>query len=459
MIIKRLFIANRGEIASRIIRTAKVLGIETVIGVSAIDRDSGPASMADRAVVLGPSPAARSYLDVNLIVHAARATGCDALHPGYGFLSEKPALSRACELAGIIFVGPRAETVEQLGDKLAARAWAHKTGVPTVPGTEQVKDIETGLSAAAALGYPVVVKASAGGGGKGMFLAADAVALRAGFERSSREASSAFGDGTLYLERYVSTARHVEVQVVGDGQGDVVHFGDRDCSSQRRYQKLVEEAPASAMPEELREKMHDAAIRLTASARYRSAGTCEFLYDVARQEFYFMELNSRIQVEHPVTEQVTGCDLIAAQLSVASGNGVGVAQGAVVPRGHAIEVRINAEDPGNAFRPSPGRITKWQKPMGDGIRVDSHIREGDLIPPFYDSMIGKLIAWGITRDEAIERLLNAIHQFRIEGVRTTLPLAAFIVNHPDFRENKISTHWLEETGLPEFAKVHTNGTH
>ncbi|TAM12273.1 MAG: ATP-grasp domain-containing protein [Nevskiaceae bacterium] len=452
MPIKRLFVANRGEIALRVLRTAKRLGIETVIGVSAADRNSWPATFADRAVVLGPAPAAKSYLDVKLVVHAAHATGCDALHPGYGFLSEKPALSRLCEDNGIAFVGPRAETIETLGDKLSARRIAHDAGVATVPGTDRIDSVAAALGAADTLGYPVVMKASAGGGGKGMFLARSTADIRAGFDRSSREALAAFGDGTLYIERYVETARHVEVQVVGDGTGTVIHFGDRDCSSQRRYQKLVEEAQAVAMPVALREKLHAAAVKFTAFANYRSAGTCEFLYDVAREDFYFMELNSRIQVEHPVTEMVTGEDLIARQLSVAAGDGVGVTQQDVHFSGHAIEVRINAEDPKDGFRPSPGRITAWEPPTGTGVRLDTAVRVGDVIPPFYDSMIGKLIACAPTRDEAIDRMLRAIAAFRVEGPKTTLPLARFIVAHPDFRTNHISTHWLEDTVLPAFLK-------
>lgn len=452
MAIKRLFVANRGEIALRVLRSAQRLGIETVLGVSAADKDSLPATVADRTVVLGPAPAAKSYLDVKLVVHAARATGCDALHPGYGFLSEKPELARTCEAHGIAFVGPRAETIETLGDKLSARAIAHRAGVPTVPGTDRIGTAADALKAAQALGYPVVMKASAGGGGKGMFLARAPRDIAAGFDRAHREALAAFGDGTLYIERYVETARHVEVQVVGDGHGTVIHFGDRDCSSQRRYQKLVEEAQAVAMPAALREELHAAAVRFTSFANYRSAGTCEFLYDVQREDFYFMELNSRIQVEHPVTEMVTGEDLIARQLSVAAGDGVGTTQADVRFSGHAIEVRINAEDPRDGFRPSPGRVTAWTPPAGDGIRVDSHMRAGDVIPPFYDSMIGKLIAFGATREAAIARLLDALRAFRIEGPKTTLELAAAIVGHPDFRANHISTHWLEDTVLPAFLQ-------
>ena len=453
MAVQRLFVANRGEIAVRILRTARQLGIETVLGVSAADRDTLGAEMADRAVVLGPAPAQKSYLNAPLVVHAAAATGCDALHPGYGFLSEKPELSRLCEEAGVTFVGPRAETVETLGDKLAGRAFAREAGVPMIPGTNLIETLADARRAAGKLGYPVVMKASAGGGGKGMFKAASAAELDASFERAKREAESAFGDSRLYMERFVERARHVEVQIVGDGEGAVLHFGERDCTVQRRYQKLVEEAPATAVPDEVRARLHAAAVRLTSKARYRGAGTVEFLYDVDRNDFYFMEVNSRIQVEHPVTEEVTGRDLIALQLRVAAGEGLGIVQEDIRISGHAIECRINAEDPSNNFLPAPGRITHWAPPQGEGLRLDTHARQGYLVPPYYDSMIGKLIASGRDRDVAATRLVRAIEAFGIEGPKTTLPLAAFIASHPDFRGNRITTRWLEDHGLPAFAKA------
>jgi acetyl-CoA carboxylase biotin carboxylase subunit len=444
MALKRLFIANRGEIAVRILRTARKLGIETVLGVSEADKGSLGAQLADRVVVLGPAAASKSYLDVRVVVHAAKATGCDALHPGYGFLSEKPELSRLCESEGLVFVGPRAQTIEALGDKLAARAIAREIGVSTVPGTDHVASVSDARKAAAELGYPVVMKASAGGGGRGMFKATGPAELDASFDKASREAESAFGDGRLYLERFVEQARHVEVQVVGDGNGKVIHFGERDCSVQRRYQKLIEEAPATAVPAATRARLHEAAVRLTSHAHYRNAGTVEFLYDVNRDDFYFIEVNSRIQVEHPVSEEITGQDLIAWQLRVASGEGLaGIEQADVRISGHAIECRINAEDPRNGFAPSPGRITQWQPPTGEGIRLDTHARQDYLVPPYYDSMIGKLIAHGRTRDEAIQRMLQAIDQFVIQGPKTTLALARAIIDHPDFRNNRQSTRWLE----------------
>jgi acetyl-CoA carboxylase, biotin carboxylase subunit len=452
MPLNRLFVANRGEIAVRILRTAKKLGLETVIGVSAADRESLGAEMADRAVVLGPASSAKSYLDERLVVHAAKATGCDALHPGYGFLSEKPKLAALCAQEGVTFVGPRSETIASLGDKMAARAIAHAAGVRTVPGTDHVATAADAKRAAEDLGYPVVMKASAGGGGRGMFKAASPAELDLSFARASREAESAFGDSRLYLERFVERARHVEVQIIGDGEGKVVHFGERDCTVQRRYQKLIEEATATAVPDDLRAKLHEAAVRITSFARYRNAGTVEFLYDVDRADFYFIEVNARIQVEHPVSEEITGEDLIARQLRVAAGEGIGLDQSDVRIVGHAIECRINAEDPANNFAPAPGRITGWAPPSGDGIRLDTHARNGYFVPPFYDSMIGKLIARGKDRSEAIERLLKAIREFRLDGPKTTLPLMSFIVAHRAFRDNHITTRWLEDEGLPAFAQ-------
>lgn len=450
--INRLFVANRGEIALRILRTAKKLGLETVLAVSDADRDSLPAQMADRAVCLGPAQATKSYLDIGLVLHAAKATGCDALHPGYGFLSERPELSRRCEAEGIIFVGPRAGSIEALGDKLSAIALARAAGVPTVPGTDHIATVAHAQAAAKEIGYPVVIKASAGGGGKGMFRANSPADLAARFDSASREALAAFGDGRLYLERFVEAARHVEVQVVGDGEGAVIHFGDRDCSVQRRYQKLIEEGPVTAMPAALQERLRAAAVQLTSFAKYRNAGTVEFLYDVTRQEFYFIEVNSRIQVEHPVSEEITGQDLIALQLSVAAGQGIGVTQDQVRVSGHALEVRINAEDPMQGFQPRPGRVTGWAPPAGPGIRIDSHIRAGDLIPPFYDSMVGKLIVHGSDRSAAIEGMLRAIRDFRIEGPKTTLALAAHVIGHPDFADNRFTTRWLEDKALPAYLK-------
>ena len=446
--LKRLLVANRGEIALRVIRAARDLGIETVLAASAADRDSLPAREATRTVVIGPGPARASYLDAKLILHAAVATGCDSLHPGYGFLSERAELAALCDENDVIFVGPTAAQIQRVGDKISARAVARAAGVPMVSGSEKVASTEDALRIAGEIGYPVITKASAGGGGRGMLVSHDAEALAAGFERASNEAREAFGDGTLFLERYVEHARHIEVQVVGDGAGMVLHFGERDCSIQRRYQKMVEEAPADILPVAVRARLHVAAVELLASIAYRNAGTVEFLYDVDRQEFSFMEVNARIQVEHPVSEAITGTDLIRTQLLVASGRGLAMTQDAIVPRGHAIEMRVIAEDPDGDFAPSPGRITRWDAPAGEGVRVDTAMQTGTLVPPFYDSMIAKLIVHAADRDAAVARLVAALDGFAVEGIATNLPLLRFIAAHPDFIANRFDTRWLERTLLP-----------
>lgn len=452
MAIKRLFVANRGEIALRVVRAAQALGIETVVAVSDADRDTAAAKLADRSVVLGPAAAARSYLDPRLVVHAARESGCDGLHPGYGFLSERAILPQLCEEHGIAFVGPRPEVIDALGDKLRARAMAAAAGVPLVPGSENVASAADARREGDRIGYPVLLKASAGGGGRGMVIANNGDEAEAGFQRASAEAEAAFGDGTMFMERFVPQARHVEVQLMGDGQGNVLHFGERDCSVQRRYQKLIEEAPCAAMSDDMRAKLHKSAVDLAASVNYRNAGTAEFLFDVRRQEFYFIEVNARIQVEHPVSEMISGFDLVQEQIRIAGGAGLSVTQDQVKLTGHAIECRINAEDSTRDFMPSPGRITRWVPPTGEGIRLDSHMHEGALIPPYYDSMVGKLIAYGADRRQAIERLVEAIDSFVIEGVPTTLGLQRAIVTHPDFLENRIHTRWLEQVLLPEWGK-------
>jgi acetyl-CoA carboxylase biotin carboxylase subunit len=452
MPIKRLFIANRGEIALRIVRAAQALNIETVVAVSDADRDTTAARQADRAVVLGPPSAAKSYLDPRLVVHAARESGCDGLHPGYGFLSERAVLPRLCAEHGIAFVGPEPDVIDALGDKLRARAMAAAAGVPLVPGSESVATAADARREGNRIGYPVLLKASAGGGGRGMVIAHNGDDAEAGFHRASAEAVAAFGDGTLFMERFVPEARHVEVQLMGDGQGRVLHFGERDCSVQRRYQKLIEEAPCAAMPDHLRKQLHESAVALAASVNYRNAGTAEFLYDVQRQEFYFIEVNARIQVEHPVSEMISGFDLVQEQIRIAGGAGLSLKQDDVKLTGHAIECRINAEDSNRDFLPSPGRITRWEPPEGAGIRLDSHMSAGAMIPPFYDSMVGKLIVHAPTRSEAVATLADAIDRFVVEGVPTTLPLHRAIISHPDFIANQIDTRWLERVFLPEFGR-------
>ncbi len=446
--INRLLSANRGEIAARVVCAAQAMGLEVVQAVSIADRDSLAARLADRVVVLGPAPSRASYLDARLLVHAARATGCDALHPGYGFLAERAELATLCAEHGITFVGPRPETIAALGDKLAAKALAQAAGVPLVPGTARIGDSAAAITAAESLGYPVLLKASAGGGGRGMFIARAAADIAAAFDKASQEAKEAFGDGTMYMERYVENARHVEVQIFGDGHGKVLHFGERDCSIQRRYQKVFEESPCVAMPAGLRRTLHDSALKLVAAVKYLNAGTVEFLYDVEHAAVYFIEVNARIQVEHPVSEQVTGQDLIKLQLHVAAGEGLRLEQAQIPVQGHAIECRINAEDPAHDFRPSPGRITRWRPPHGAGIRLDSHCAEGYLVPPFYDSMIGKLIVTAADRDACIARLAAALERFEIEGPATNLSLLGRIAAHPDFRANRLNTRWLEQVLLP-----------
>jgi len=452
MPLHRILVANRGEIALRIVRAARSLGMETVLAASVADRDSVAAREADRMVVIGPAAARASYLDARLMVHAAKATGCDGLHPGYGFLSERSSLAALCEQEGIAFVGPSATSIEAVGDKLAARRLAKAAGVMMTPGSAKLESAEDAVAFADAIGYPVLTKASAGGGGRGMVVARDARSLRDGFARASIEAKEAFGDGTLFVERYVERARHVEVQVVGDGAGRVVHFGERDCSLQRRYQKMVEEAPAVALPAPTRARLHKAAVDLLAAINYRNAGTVEFLYDVDRDEYYFMEVNARIQVEHPVSEMITGVDLVQLQLRVAGGEASSFRQSDIAVDGHAIEARILAEDPDRNFAPSPGRITQWLAPRGEGVRIDTAMEVGASVPPFYDSMIAKLIVHAADRPGAVARLRDALAQFQISGLATNLRLLRAIVGHRDFIEGRFDTRWLETVLLPSFVE-------
>lgn len=446
----RLFVANRGEIALRAIRAAQALGMEAVLGVSVADRDGLGARTANRCVVLGPAQARDSYLNAGLIVHAAVSTGCTALHPGYGFLSERAELAELCAQEGITFVGPTPESIRQVGDKISARAMARAANVPMTSGTDAVEDAAHALKLAEEIGYPVITKASAGGGGRGMVVARNAEELAGAFDQAVTTAREAFGDGTLFIERYVEVARHIEVQVIGDGRGGVVHFGERDCSIQRRYQKMIEEAPAAILSPAVRARLHEAAVRLLASINYRNAGTVEFLYDTTTEEFFFMEVNARIQVEHPVSEAITGADLVQAQLRLATGAVKGFSQKDVHTTGHAIEARIIAEDPDRDFIPCPGRITRWDPPSGEGIRVDTAVESGTMIPPYYDSMIAKLIVHANTRAEAIDRLAAALDDFTVEGIATNIPLLKVIVAHEDFRSNTINTRWLETVLLPAF---------
>ena len=441
MAIRRIFVANRGEIAVRILRTCRTLGIETVLGVSEADRESLGARMADRVLCLGPAQPAQSYLRVDTVVQAALGSECDAIHPGYGFLSERADLARLCEAEGVIFIGPTADQIEAVGDKLRARAAAEAAGVPVIPGGSAGSPEDARLLADT-IGMPLLVKAAGGGGGRGMKLVEQAEELAATMDMASAEAEAAFGDARVYLERYVRSGRHIEVQVLGDGEGRVIHLGERDCSVQRRYQKLVEETPAPHLPPATRAAMHEAAVRFAARLSYRGAGTVEFLYDVPRDAFYFLEMNARIQVEHPVTEKVTGIDLVAEQIAIADGRGLGVPQADVMCDGAAIECRINAEDPDRDFAPSPGTVSEAHWPQGEGIRVDTHVVDGARIPPFYDSMIAKVIAHGADRGAALTRLRTALTEVRIAGVTTNLAFQQAVLADPDFAAGGVDTGFL-----------------
>jgi acetyl-CoA carboxylase biotin carboxylase subunit len=453
--LKRVFVANRGEIAVRIVRACRAAGLEVVVGTSEADRSSMAARLADRAVCLGPAPAAQSYLRAELLVTAARGTGCQALHPGYGFLSERASLQRACAENGIAFVGPSAEAIDAMGDKLSAIRLAKAAGVPVVPGSERLADLGAVKAAAEAIGYPCLLKASAGGGGRGMRIVRDATALSSAFESAQAEALAAFGDATVYLEKFIERARHIEIQVLGDHHGNLVHLFDRDCSVQRRHQKLIEEAPSPVLPPARRTEMAEAALALARGVGYFSAGTVEFVYDADADRFYFLEMNTRIQVEHPVTEMITGIDLVREQLRIAAGERLSIDQRTLAIRGHAIECRINAEDPLSAFRPTPGRITRWRPPIGDGLRLDTHCEEGVLIPPFYDSMVAKMIAHGTDREQARARLVAALARFEIDGIATTIALDRAVLEHPAFANSSVTTRWLETEFLPHWNPAPT----
>ena len=444
MSLQRVLIANRGEIAVRVIRACHALGIEAYIAVSSADRDSLGAKLADRAVCIGPARASDSYLNENAVLETAKALRVDAIHPGYGFLSERPSFVEACERNGIGFVGPSAKNVRMMGNKLDARELAASLGVPIVPGSPRVDSYETAKSVVESIGLPVLFKAAAGGGGRGIRIVRELGELRPTFESATAEADAAFSDGTLYLERYVGNGRHIEVQVFGDRSGNVLHFGARDCSIQRRYQKIVEEAPAPFVPDDTNAALIEAALALTRGISYEGAGTVEFIYDGGRDEFYFLEMNTRIQVEHPVSEEVTGADLVKMQLEVAGGALLACSQEEISLRGHAIELRVNAESPAEGFRPSPGRVTRFDAPGGPGVRIDTHCYSGYLVPPFYDSLLAKLIVYGETRAEAITRAKVALDEFEIEGVETNLELLSFLVSHPDYQTGRLRTSWVEE---------------
>jgi acetyl-CoA carboxylase biotin carboxylase subunit len=442
--IRRVLIANRGEIALRIIHAAQALGIETVLATSQADRDSLPARMADRALCIGPAQSSESYLKIDALLTAALESSCDALHPGYGFLAESEQLAEACAKEGIIFVGPTPDQILRMGNKLEARALARQAGVPMLPGSEKVNDFEQAMTIADGIGYPVMLKAAAGGGGRGMKIVPRREDMQRLFAAASGESRAAFGDDTLYLERYISNARHVEVQILGDSHGHVIHLGERDCSLQRRHQKVVEESPAPLLPEALRQSIRDAALKLGRGIAYQNAGTVEFIVDGDIGEFYFLEMNTRIQVEHPVSEMVSGIDLVQEQFRVAAGEALRFTQEDVVLRGHAIECRINAEVPSEGFRPSPGLITVWQPPQGPNIRLDSHCYAGYRVPIYYDSMLAKLIVYGSDRNEAIQRMCSALARFQVEGIGTTLPFLRYAMAQEDFVAGRVNTALVEK---------------
>ncbi|MEJ0036088.1 MAG: acetyl-CoA carboxylase biotin carboxylase subunit [Gammaproteobacteria bacterium] len=441
MPIRRVLIANRGEIAARIIRTCRALGIETVLAVSAADRDSLPARFANRTVCIGPPRPADSYLKVETIVHAALGTKCDAIHPGYGFLSERAALASLCEANDVIFIGPTAKQIEAVGDKLRARSEAQAANVPVVPGGP-VSSVDEAVALGKNIGAPLLVKAVGGGGGRGMKRVDRLADLPDAMELASAEAGAAFGDARVYLERFIASGRHVEVQVLGDGKGKVIHLGERDCSVQRRYQKLIEETPAPGLSDKLRDALHAAAVRFSERLSYRGAGTVEFLVDREREIFYFLEMNARIQVEHPVTEAITGVDLVAEQIAVANGEGLRLKQNDIRRNGCAIECRVNAEDPANDFRPSPGLVREASWPAGEGIRVDTHIESGSRVPPFYDSLMAKIIAHAPDRFSALAKLHAAITAARVVGVCTNLSFQADVLSDPEFQAGGVDTGYL-----------------
>src|SRR5271156_3649657 len=441
---RKILIANRGEIAVRILRACRELGIQSAAVFSEVDRKSLHVRLADEAYAIGPAPSRESYLRIDKLMDVARRAGCDAVHPGYGFLAENAALPNACTEAGLTFIGPSAESMEALGAKTAGRQLARRSDVPTVPGTnDPFEKMEDAHAMAQSMGYPVLLKAVAGGGGKGMRLVAKDSDFIAAFRDAGSEAANAFGDGRLYLEKYLERPRHVEVQILADAHGRVVSLGERECSVQRRHQKVVEEAPSPVVTQDLRRKMGDAAVRIARAGGYVNAGTVEFLVD-ASLNYYFLEVNTRLQVEHPVTEQVTGLDLVKLQIAIAAGHRLPFAWETITPRGNAMEVRLYAEDPDNNFFPSPGKILSRHAPSGPGIRLDDGVYEGWTVPNDYDPLLAKLIAWGNSREETIARLRRALEESTITGIKTNIALFLRLLTEPDFLRNEIHTKWLDE---------------
>lgn len=441
----KVLVANRGEIALRIIRACRELSVASVAVYSEADVDSLHVQLADEAVCIGPAPSRDSYLKADRIIAAAEITESDAIHPGYGFLSENPRFAEICESCKIKFIGPSAELIRRMGDKNTARATATQFGVPVTPGTDGIMaSEEEALAAARAIGFPVMIKATAGGGGKGMRSAMTEDEFVDQFRAASNEAMAVFGNGDCYLEKLVLNPHHIEFQVVADSHGNVVHLGERDCSMQRRNQKIIEECPSPFLTPQLRKTMGEASVELARNIGYQNAGTIEYLVDENAENFYFMEMNTRIQVEHPITEEVMGCELIKEQIRVAAGEPLSSHVRDVRPRGHSIECRINAEDPYNNFAPSPGQITMWYAPGGKGVRVDTHVYAGYTVPPYYDSMIAKLIVTAARRDVAIARMRRALSEFMIRGIKTTIPFQQVIIDHPDFVAGRYDIGWVEK---------------
>lgn len=448
---KKILIANRGEIAVRIIRACRDLGVSPVVVFSEADREALHIRLCDEAHFIGPSPSLESYLVIEKIIDAARKSGAEAIHPGYGFLSESEPFAQACEDSKLVFIGPSAASMKLMGSKIASRAAVQKAGVPIVPGTTRsLRSREDALKAAAEIGYPVMLKASAGGGGKGLRLVSSREELTSLYETAGSEARASFNDSTLLIEKYLMKPRHIEIQVLGDLKGNVIHLGERECSIQRRHQKLVEESPSPLEDVELRRKIGEAAVAVAKTANYHNAGTVEFIVEpaaVGENKFYFLEMNTRIQVEHPVTELVTGIDLVAEQIRIAAGSQLGCRQEEIRSRGAAIECRVYAEDPYNHFFPSPGTLTNYVEPSGPGIRTDSGVGSGSTIPVEYDPLISKVIAYGENRQQAILRMQRALGEYKIGGVRTTLPFFQVLLSHPAFIEGNLHTHFIDENQL------------
>jgi acetyl-CoA carboxylase biotin carboxylase subunit len=441
--LRKVLVANRGEIALRVLRACRELGLETVIVHSEADADSLPVRLADRAVCIGPARSNQSYLNAEFIVSAALIHQADAIHPGYGFLSENADFARLCETEGITFVGPRGDVISQMGDKVRARQLAAEAGVPTTPGSpDKLRDAAEAAQLAAQIGYPVLLKAAAGGGGRGMRVVREPGELADQYADAAREAKAAFGDDAIYVEKYLSNIRHIEIQVLSDGS-NVLHLGERDCSIQRRNQKLLEETPSPVLDAAVRARMCEAAVKLCRHVGYTSAGTIEFILDAASGEFYFMEMNTRIQVEHPVTEMVSGVDLVKWQLEIAAGKPLALRQEDIAFRGHSIECRINAEDSARDFAPCPGQVQRYHAPGGPGIRVDSHLFAGYRVPPYYDSLLAKVVSWGRDRTEAIARMRRALNEMQVDGVTTTIPFHLGLLHHEDFIAGEVHTRFVE----------------